>query len=260
MAAAPLGMLTFQCNICGADCEFQFDHLGRETLSCPGCKSTPRVRAIIDILARHVIGRSVPLPQFPPYTRLRGLGLTDSENYASRLAEKFDYQNTYLHQEPQFDITAPLTLDRLGAYDFVIASEIFEHVLPPVTRAFENAYRLLKPGGLFVLTVPYGTQPQTIEHFPELNEFTIAEVEGVKVLTNRTRQGLVQRYDHLSFHGGPGRTLEMRVFAESDLPHFLTDAGFSEVTFYRDSCLRYGITWPQPWSRPISARKTKTPT
>jgi hypothetical protein len=59
------GALTFQCNICGADCEFQLDHLGRETLSCPGCKSTPRVRAINDILARHVIWRSVPLPQFP---------------------------------------------------------------------------------------------------------------------------------------------------------------------------------------------------
>ena len=257
MTEAAPGILTFQCNVCGADCQFPLDQLGRETESCAGCQSTPRVRAIVDILARHLIGRSVPLPQFPEHTSLRGLGMTDSENYASRLAEKFDYQNTYLHQEPHFDITAPLTFDQLGAHDFVIASEIFEHVQPPVALAFENAGRLLKPGGLFVLTVPYGTQQHTIEHFPELNEFTIDEVEGTHVLTNRTRQGEMQRYDQLIFHGGPGSTLEMRVFSESDLAQQLRDAGFSEVTFYRDSVLRYGIAWPQPWSRPIAATKSE---
>lgn len=248
-------ILVFQCNVCGATCQFPLEKLDRETDSCARCRSTPRIRAIVDILARHLIGRSMPLPQFPDHAPLRGIGLTDSENYASRLAEKFDYQNTYLHQEPQFDIIAPLSSDRLGAYDFVIASEIFEHVPPPVSRAFENACRLLKPGGLFVMTVPYGTQQETVEHFPELNEFTISEADGTHILINRTRQGAVQRYDQLVFHGGPGSTLEMRIFSQPDLAQHFADAGFAEVTFYRDPVLRYGIDWPQSWSRPITARK-----
>jgi SAM-dependent methyltransferase len=248
-------MLGFQCNICGADCHFPLDHLGRETPSCASCNSSPRSRAIVDIIARKLIGQSLPLPQSPENCSVRGLGLTDSENYASRLAQKFDYHNTYLHQEPHMDITAELRSDQVDLYDFVISSEIFEHVLPPVARAFENVFRLLKPGGLFVLTVPYGIQVETSEHFPDLNDFSVAEVNGVHVLTNVTREGKVQKFDRLVFHGGPGTTLEMRVFAERDIIRYLTTAGFSSVEIHREALFQFGIWWPQPWSRPISARK-----
>ncbi|MEO6872705.1 MAG: methyltransferase domain-containing protein [Chthoniobacterales bacterium] len=246
---------TFQCNICGAPVDFPLESLGRETPSCPVCRSTPRVRSVVDILARHFFGHSLTLPDFPTRPEVRGLGLTDSNNYASRLVAKFDYENTFLHTEPQFDITAPLTSDRIAAYDFVIASEIFEHVLPPVARAFDNTFQLLKPGGLFVLTVPYGILPETIEHFPELHEFTIDELHGKYVLTNYTRQGVVQRFDNLIFHGGPGSTLEMRVFAEVDLNRLLLAAGFTDIMFHMEPLLPYGITWPGTWSRPISARR-----
>ncbi len=249
------GTLTFQCNICGDDCQFQLDQLGRETASCAGCKSTPRSRAIVDILARELTGQSLPIPQFPVRCSTRGLGLTDSENYASRLAQKCDYRNTYLHREPYLDITAELSSDQLDSYDFVISSEIFEHVRPPVARAFENVFRLLRPGGLLILTVPYGLQPETIEHFPELHDFTVAEVDGVHVLTNVTREGMVQKFDRLVFHGGPGTTLEMRTFAESDIIRHLTNMGFLNVEIHREPLFQFGIWWPQPWSRPISARK-----
>jgi len=219
------------------------------------CRSTPRVRAIVDIFARKLIGQSMPLPQFPDDHNLRGLGMTDLENYASRLAKKFSYQNTYLHREPRLDITAEITSTLWGSNDFVISSEVFEHLLPPVARAFENVFRLLKPGGLFILTVPFGTQPQTIEHFPELHDFQIVETDGNYVLINVTREGVVQRFDHLTFHGGPGTTLEMRVFAECDLIKHLAAAGFLEIEVHRNPVFRYGIWWPQPWSLPISARK-----
>lgn len=249
------GTLAFQCNICGADCQFPLDNLSRETPSCPSCHSSPRTRAIVDIIARKLIGHSLPLPQFPEHDSRRGLGLTDSENYASRLVQKFDYHNTYLHQEPRMDITAELEPEQMDSCDFVSSSEIFEHVLPPVAQAFENVYRLLKPGGLFVLTVPYGLQSETTEHFPDLYDFSIAEVNGVHVLTNRTRDGKVQTFDRLVFHGGPGTTLEMRVFAERDLIRRLTAAGFSEVVIHREANFQFGIWWPEPWSRLISARK-----
>jgi len=186
---------------------------------------------------------------------LRGLGLTDSENYASRLKVKFNYQNTYFHREPRMDIAANLPPEKVGIYDFVTSSEIFEHVVPPVGRAFENAYRLLKPGGLLLLSVPYGTQPDTIEHFPELFDFTVAATDDHYVLTNRTREGVIQKFDKLVFHGGPGSTLEMRIFSESDLLRCLQAAGFTEARVRREFVFQYGIWWPQTWSWPVSARK-----
>lgn len=255
---SPAPALSFRCNICGTDCSFPLSELGRETPSCSTCNSTPRVRAIVDILARNLFGQSIPLPSFPANKNVRGLGLTDSENYAVGLAQKFNYQNTYLHQEPQFDITASLEADQMGAFDFIISSEIFEHVRPPVERAFENSFQLLKPGGLFILTVPYGRQAHTLEHFPDLDEFTIAEVRGNHVLTNRTRDGVLQQFHQLTFHGGPGSTLEMRVFSECDLAQHMTKAGFADVTFHHESCLPYGIMWRETWSRPISARRPKS--
>lgn len=250
------GTIAFQCNICGAPAQFPRASLGREIPSCCTCSSTPRTRFIIDILARHLLGRSVPLPQFPVQRALRGIGLSDPENYASGLRQKFDYRNTYFHTEPFLDIAGELAEQDLESLDFLISSEVFEHVAPPVSVAFANSFRLLKPGGLLILTVPYGRQTQTLEHFPELHEYSVSHANGEYLLTNRTREGVVQTFNHLVFHGGPGTTLEMRIFAETDLIRHLTSAGFCDIRIHHESVLEYGIYWAEPWSRPISARRT----
>ena len=110
-------------------------------------------------------------------------------------------------------------------------------------------------GGIFVLTVPYGTQAETIEHFPELYDFTIIADNGSYRLKNVTRSGEVQEFHDLVFHGGPGSTLEMRVFAEAALLRHLTEAGFEAITVHRTPDLPHGIWWPEPWSFPLSARR-----
>jgi SAM-dependent methyltransferase len=259
MAHFEPGILSFQCNICGSACKFPLDQLSRETVSCATCHSTPRTRALVRLCAQELVHDDVPFPELPTRRDLRGLGMSDPENCRSRLASKFAYENTYFHQAPFLDISAEIEPDRLGQYDFVISSEVFEHVVPPVARAFTNVFRLLKPGGLFILTVPYGTQAATIEHFPELHQFTVTQVQDKYILTNVTRAGKTERFDELVFHGGPGATLEMRVFAEADLERQLAAAGFTEITIHRQPYFRYGIWWPQPWSWPISARKALNP-
>ncbi len=249
------GMLIFQCNICGAECRFPLGQLGRETSSCARCSSTPRKRAVIEILSRELFGEAKALPDFPASPHLRGLGMTDPHTYARGLAEKFAYENTFFDSDPRLDIMAPLSPEREGIYDFVISSEVLEHVAPPPRRAFENICRLLKPGGLLVLTTPCGLKQATLEHFPDLYDFTITETAGHFELTNMTRAGVVQKFGDLIFHGGPGMTLEMRVFAEPDLLSHLSASGFTSIAVHREPCFRYGIWWPQPFSRPISARK-----
>ena len=160
------GTLCFRCNICGDYGETALDRLSREEASCKGCGSSPRMRAIIRVLSTELFGKNLLLRDFPVHPDMRGLGMTDWEGYANRLAEKFSYQNTYYHQEPRLDISAVEIPAHHLANDFIISSEVFEHVVPPVSRAFENVSKMLKPGGLFILTVPYTNKKETIEHFP----------------------------------------------------------------------------------------------
>jgi len=249
--------LLFYCNICGKPSSTDVRWLDRENRTCQGCGSSARVRAVIQALSTELLHENLLLPDFPIRREVRGLGMTDWHGYAVKLAEKFDYQNTYYHKEPRLDIAAATIASQFTGNDFIISSEVFEHVVPPVSRAFENVWKMLKPGGVFILTVPYGTQGETAEHFPELNEFSIVDRNGSFVLRNKTTTGVVQEFNDLIFHGGPGTTLEMRIFSETDLIQHLKDTRFVDIKIHRAADLVHGIWWAEPWAFPISARKPK---
>src|SRR5262249_21054043 len=153
---------------------------------------------------------------------------SDSDIYALPFAEKFDYLNTFYHCEPRLDIADP-PHSMEGRFDFLIASDVFEHVVPPISRAFANARKLLRPGGVFVFTVPFGTMPKTIEYYPDLFDFRIAKEEGEWTLHNRTADGRDQTFTNLVFHGGPGSTLEMRIFSRDGLEREFAQAGFKDI-------------------------------
>ena len=102
------------------------------------------------------------IPAFPDRTDLRGIGLSDDWRYAEKLPSKLSYRNTFYHREPRLDLTDPPE-ELVGTLDFLIASDVLEHVAPPVERAFENAFRLLKPAGVFILTVPDAPDTSTLQ-------------------------------------------------------------------------------------------------
>ena len=52
---------------------------------------------------------------------------------------------------------------------------------------------MLKPGGVIVFTVPFGTKPKTIEYYPELFDYRIVEEKGQWTLHNRTADGRYQK-------------------------------------------------------------------
>ena len=249
----PWGILRFRCNICGRGCETPVLDLGRETPSCE-CGSTVRSRAIVHLLSMELFGRSLALPDFPMRRDLRGLGMSDA-GYADLLSQKIGYINTYYDREPRFDITAPVDAKIEGTLDFLISTEVFEHVAPPVSRAFENARRLLKPTGVLILTVPYTLETATREHFPELYQYELIEKKGYDpVLRNITKDGREQVFDNLVFHGGVGSTLELRVFSRNGLMVELEQAGFVNIKICSEPCWEFGIYWPQTWSLPLTAR------
>jgi GT2 family glycosyltransferase len=247
------GILKYRCNICGQGCETPMDDLGREKPSCK-CGSTVRSRAVIHLLSMELFGHSLALPDFPIRPNLLGWGMSDGI-YANLLSQKIGYTNTFYHQEPRFDITASLDSGLEGSLDFLISTEVFEHIEPPVSRGFLNAYRLLKPTGFFIFTVPYTLEDETREHFPKLYQYEILKPKsGTPILKNITRDGQEQLYNNLIFHGGPGATLEMRVFSQDGLIAEMKQAGFGSINIYSEPCWEFGIYWSQPWSLPLIAR------
>lgn len=247
-------LVAFTCNICGAGNREPEPRFDREVGSCAGCRSTVRTRAVVQMISRELFGLDIPLTQFPVVKGVRGIGISDSPDYAERLAEKFSYRNTFYHKEPAFDIVN-VPESEWGSYDFLISSEVFEHIAPPVEIAFRNAFRLLKPHGLFFFTVPYTLEEATTEHFPDLHDYGIARLNGGHVLVNRTRDGRLEVFDNLVFHGGGGETLEIRRFTENDLRRHFRDAGFRELEIYGRAYPRFGILRTENWSLPMTARK-----
>lgn len=247
-------MISFVCNICGqSNTVAVLDH---EPSSCSGtgCGSNIRLRALVYLLSTELFGDGFLLPEFPALPAIKGLGLSDQASYASRLATKFDYTNTYYDREPRLDITEPHP-DRYGTYDFILSSDVFEHIADPVDRAFDEAYKLLKPHGVLCLSVPFSLREATEERFLGLHEYTVVDLSGSPVLINRTREGALEIRDDLVFHGGVGATLEMRLFSKNDLEKKLIAAGFQSIRFLTDGVPRFGIAFQGGWSLPLVARK-----
>lgn len=244
----------FTCNICGAQNLQKKDRLGRDNITCTECTSGVRTRTIINILSYHFFKKGKLLPEFPVEKSITGIGVSDWVGYAKSLEKKFSYVNTQYHSEPKLDIlNIPQSMKE--QFDFVICSDVLEHVFQPVSKAFDNLFSLLKPGGTVIISVPYGLGPSTVEHYPSLFDFKILEDAHGYYLENKTKDGKLERFDNLVFHGGPGSTLELRVFCEADILQLLKNSGFSEIKIHHESDLKFGIYWPSPFSLPISAKK-----
>jgi SAM-dependent methyltransferase len=245
-------MHRFTCNICGAACAAET--LERETPSCEHCGSNVRFRWIVHALSMELFGESLTLPDFPVRKDIRGIGMSDPAPIAAVLAGRFDYVNTSYHRRPRFDIVNP-TGDL--NFDFVIASEVFEHVAPPVQRAFDNLRRILKPGGFAVFSTPTEPHGDTVEHFPRLFDWQVVRLATGPVLLNRTLDGELETFENLHFHGGEGSTIEMRVFSETGLLENCRAAGFEEIGVAEDDP-RWGIQW-EPWARGMILRNSGIP-
>lgn len=113
--------------------------------------------------------------------------------------------------------------------------------------------RLLRPGGVFVLTVPCDVHAPTIEHYPGSVGYDVLELDGNYAVDVTYADGSVRRATDPVFHGGPGSTLELRLFGLADIVEHLRSAGFSGVRVLRDDVPEHGIARDNPHSLPILA-------
>jgi SAM-dependent methyltransferase len=244
--------VAFRCNLCGRANRVAPARIGRELPSCDGCGSTVRFRTIARLVTREALGSDAALCDMASDRRIRGLGLSDAEIYAKPLARAFAYENTYFHASPRLDIRH-IPEHRRGRYDFLIASDVFEHVAPPIDLAFRNAHALLAAGGIFIFSAPFTLADDTVEHFPDLHDWRLEERDGRWRVVNTTRERRLQTFDDPVFHGGSGMTLEMRRFSRTALIRHLERAGFARIRIADEPCATSGIAWPEPFSVPMIA-------
>jgi SAM-dependent methyltransferase len=112
-------------------------------------------------------------------------------------------------------------------FDFILSSDVLEHV-PEPQKALSEIYRVLKPGGKFIFTVPFG--------------------ENMARSDIRARQrddGTVEHLKEATYHGDPMRPegiLVYVIFGEN-LSEMCKEAGltFKKEKFYKSL---YGIIGP----------------
>ena len=250
--------MIFKCNICSSQSDDKGQAYQREAILCDSCLSNVRYRSIMQILSSLIYNKQICIKEFLPNKQLSIMGMSDSPAYADVLSQKFNYLNTVFEGEGYHLDILNVPQSFHNKFDYVISADVLEHVVPPVSVAFDNLYKILKPGGQLILTVPYTLDKETVEHFPNLHCFQIVDVGGVATLKNTTKEGVVETHQNLVFHGntqsGDG-ALEMRVFCEIDVVRYLANSGFTNIRTAALNNPDFGIKWEELWSLPIIAQK-----
>jgi len=249
---SPDEVAKYYCNICSTDnLILRSRMLSRESLSCRKCRSSLRRRSVVNAISLCLFGEPLKVKDFPNDSR-KGVGLSDDDGVSKRLGVPLNYHNTFYHKEPFLDIQN-IEINQEGTIDYIVCSEVLEHVIPPIENALMGIYKLLKKDGFVIITVPYnsgGSQDgPVIEHFPDLNEFELIRkgdykqggIQHSQVLVNITKEGARQEFTDLSFHGGPGLNLEMRQFTKKSLIDLLISTGFSRVETIDSDFSEFGI-------------------
>jgi SAM-dependent methyltransferase len=188
-------------------------------------------------LSMSLYGKPTHLVNFPINKQIKGIGMSDWEGYSAMLSEKFDYENTYYDVDPKLDLRDVYDCEKYSNCDFVICSEVMEHVVSPYETVLPNIRRILKHDGTLIFSTPYTNRRLTKERFPGIISYTSAKIDGNWIIVGKGSDGGYQVFDqNIHFHGGPGSVLELRVFSEIEVLNLLHDAGYS-IKVYDKVCL-----------------------
>jgi hypothetical protein len=166
-------------------------------------------------------------------TRLKILGLSDHPLLAKYLKSLpgVDYINTFFDEEPMLNIEDP-SIEFLGTIDILISSDVLEHVMFPISKTLLGSMRLLRRGGAMILTVPYEREGPSIEHYPWMTDYEVdLDVVPARV-TGFNHRGEKIVLPNPFFHGGPGRTLEMRRLSLPVVIDEMQRAGFMRIRHF----------------------------
>jgi SAM-dependent methyltransferase len=209
------------CLVCGFHGEFRQPELRREGFLCPNCSASSRHRAVVHAVGLALGQAHLPLHRWPARRELKVLESSARGSYPMLFRERFDYWLTEYDPERIAAGDRPrefADFQRLhygdGEFDLVLASDVFEHVRDDAA-GYAEILRVLKPGGTFVLTVPYDHElAQTVRRVDTSGP------QDVQLLPPE-------------YHGGGGHTLTYRNYGR-DLVELLRSTGFAVVRLCLD--------------------------
>lgn len=147
----------------------------REGFACPNCRASLRYRnqaaAMLDAFAE---GRACSLKQALELrlfdhlaiyeAALRGPFVNAFKGHGNYTRSYFwpDVEPGAIHDGVRCEDLTRLSFDS-ERFDLVLTSDVFEHVFEPQT-AFREVYRVLRPGGLHIFSVPiaWRTEPRSV--------------------------------------------------------------------------------------------------
>jgi len=158
----------FVCNICNFDLEYQLGRnltdeeiiMYRESLDCKNCHSISRDRIMMWALANSIEKKDI-LSDLSENKKIRIIESTATRGHTKILDNKFHYLNIEyspdmmkVNKNPdKFADFENLHFDD-EYFDYVLASDVFEHIRLD-DKAFKEVFRTLKPDGYFLMTVPF---------------------------------------------------------------------------------------------------------
>ncbi len=133
---------------------------------CPDCNSNSRDRMLIYAFAL-ALGKKGPVRDWVADPSFRIFETAGYHGHPQFFAAKFDYYNTKYDPDKIAQGADPrdyADVQRMpyedDFFDCVLSSDVFEHVRLD-DNAFHEVFRVLKPGGMFVLQAPYGHSIKT---------------------------------------------------------------------------------------------------
>ena len=199
-------------------------------------------------------GRPLPLPDVPARKDIAGVGLSDADAYARPARGQVHLREHVLSHGAAARHRRRRRSSASAATTSSIASDVFEHVAPPVSRAFANARRLLKPGGKFIFTVPFTLEPthgRALPGPPRLDAGRARRrVDAHQPHAGRPRSRRSPTSCSTAARDRRSRCASSRARRWSASSR---DAGFARVRIAAEPYLPFGIHWPEPWSVPMVA-------
>lgn len=154
------------CSVCGNSGEFINDTKSiRESYKCQHCGASTRYRHQAEMIVATYSKRGsncfAHLAREPEFETLRIYEPGVIGPFRRYLSEHTNYQNSYYWPDVALgesrDGVLCQNLEQLAlqssSIDLMISSDILEHVRRP-QRAFEESFRILKPGAFHIFTVP----------------------------------------------------------------------------------------------------------
>ena len=185
----------------------------RENIVCRNCPCTSRHRALISVLLES-LGKGPVLADIPADQLLVIFESSGMASYNSILASKFSYINTTYDKAVidtgEYDSHQYADLQRMpyadNTFNYILTGDVLEHVRD-YSAAIIECFRVLKPGGCMIFTVPYS-------HSMEKNH--------IKVLPDGENDIFLEEPE---FHG-KSKSLVYRVYGR-ELLEDLVGTGFS---------------------------------